>query len=283
MNTELLTRGLDGTKLNILPPAGSAATVAPRVLEGEQGLKGLLDLLGEIETSLTLLERAGLNLTKFLLLVTPAGLPTFRVVLMGRENWFYAMEEIEVFRASESQRLGRELVIAAEQTLRLDGGTGSAAQANNLADTLSVQDMYEVRKLNRYLERLARYGLGASDLVPVVQVAGREPAPRYFLENDEKKVSLKHLRDLVHEVRRVGERGQSVTRFKGLGEMEPIELWDTTLDPSRRILMQVKLDDAIKADEMFRTLMGGDVEPRRDFIVEHAMRVKSDEVDYHGA
>jgi DNA gyrase subunit B len=282
MTAELMAKGLDGTKLNILPPPGAGSNLAARVLEGEV-LKGLLDLLGEIEISLTLLERAGLNLTKFLTLVTSVGLPTYRVVLMGRENWFFTTEEIEAFRARESQRLGRELVVASETTLRLDGGTGAAAQANNVAETLSVQEMYEVRKLNRYLERLSRLGLGAGDLVSVVQVAGREPAPRYLLENDEKKVSLDHLRDLVHEVRKIGERGQMVTRFKGLGEMDPMELWDTTLDPTRRILMQVQLDDAIKADEMFRTLMGDEVKPRRDFIVEHAMRIKKDEVDYHGA
>jgi DNA gyrase subunit B len=72
-----------------------------------------------------------------------------------------------------------------------------------------------------------------------------------------------------------------VTRFKGLGEMDPEELWDTTLDPARRTLMKVQLDDALKADEMFRTLMGEKVEPRRDFIQKHALEVK--DIDYHGA
>jgi DNA gyrase subunit B len=70
-------------------------------------------------------------------------------------------------------------------------------------------------------------------------------------------------------------------RFKGLGEMDPEELWDTTLDPARRTLLKVQLDDAFKADEMFRTLMGEKVEPRRDFIQKHALEVK--DIDYHGA
>ncbi len=112
-------------------------------------------------------------------------------------------------------------------------------------------------------------------------MAGREPPPRFFLENDDRKVNLPHLRDLVHEVRRLGERGITVTRFKGLGEMDGDELWQTTLDPDKRSLMQVRLDDAAKADELFRTLMGEKVEPRRDFIVEHAMQAK--DIDLHGA
>ena len=59
------------------------------------------------------------------------------------------------------------------------------------------------------------------------------------------------------------------------------ELWDATLDPTKRTLMKVQMDDAFKADEMFRMLMGEKVEPRRDFIQKHALEVK--DIDYHGA
>src|SRR5262245_53141012 len=85
----------------------------------------------------------------------------------------------------------------------------------------------------------------------------------------------------LEEVKRLGERGLTITRFKGLGEMDPEELWETTLDPARRTLLRVNLDDALKADEMFRTLMGEKVEPRREFIQKHALEVK--DIDYHGA
>ena len=89
------------------------------------------------------------------------------------------------------------------------------------------------------------------------------------------------MRELVGEVRRLGERGLAVTRFKGLGEMDPEELWETTLDPQKRTLLQVQSEDALKADEMFRVLMGEKVEPRREFIQKHALEVK--DIDYHGA
>ena len=82
-------------------------------------------------------------------------------------------------------------------------------------------------------------------------------------------------------MRRLGETGITVTRFKGLGEMDPDELWKTTLDPEARTLMKVHLEDALKADELFRTLMGDKVEPRRDFIYKYAIEVK--DLDYHGA
>ena len=141
--------------------------------------------------------------------------------------------------------------------------------------------MHEVRGINRHLEKLKAFSLGATDLAPLVRIAGREPPVRFVLESGGTRKLLVSLRELVTEVRRLGERGMSITRFKGLGEMDGDELWETTLDPEKRTLLRVSLEDAIKADQMFRTLMGEKVEPRRDFIQKHALEVK--EIDYHGA
>ena len=81
--------------------------------------------------------------------------------------------------------------------------------------------------------------------------------------------------ELLKAILSEGEKGLSLQRYKGLGEMNPGQLWETTLDPDARTLLQVKIDDLAEADDIFTKLMGDVVEPRREFIQSNALSVEN--------
>jgi DNA gyrase subunit B len=130
-----------------------------------------------------------------------------------------------------------------------------------------------VRTINQKLAELRDFGFGVKDLNPRPPRQGEEVRP-HRVENDDQSMLLATLRELRPALTTVGKKGLSLTRFKGLGEMNSDELAVTTMDAGTRTLLQVGMADAEAADSIFRVLMGDHVEPRREFIEKHALEVK---------
>jgi DNA gyrase subunit B len=118
---------------------------------------------------------------------------------------------------------------------------------------LVSQDFQDLRTLSRQLDTLG--------------------APPYTLQNGEAEVVTGSFDELLQTVSSIGKKDLNIQRYKGLGEMNPTQLWDTTMDPERRTLLQVTIEDAVEADYIFTTLMGDQVDPRKAFIEKHAKEV----------
>jgi len=109
------------------------------------------------------------------------------------------------------------------------------------------------------------------DLLNQVSALGEAPYTVVTDDEEKGKKELASMTALVEYVTAMGQKGLSIQRYKGLGEMNPEQLWETTMNPDKRTLLQVKLEDYVTADEIFTTLMGDHVEPRKEFIYKNAL------------
>ena len=272
---ELMTRGLKGTTLKITKGG------TERELDGD-ALAKILPTLHEVETAVVNLERRGHTLASFLDRGKDGVLPVFHVQFGLKEFFFHTQDEVEAFRAEQSKKLGKELVLAGDirpVASATDAAVDKSVPVETPADLFTRDEWHEIRGLNRALGKLKEAGFEAADLVPLPRIAGREPPVRFTMFHDDSRRDLADLIALTGEIRKFGEKGMSVTRFKGLGEMDPEELWETTLDPAKRTLLKVTLNDALAAEKMFRTLMGEEVEGRRDFIFKNRIN-STEDIDY---
>ncbi|MFQ5730588.1 MAG: DNA gyrase subunit B [Planctomycetaceae bacterium] len=228
----------------------------------------LIEILSSLEEPIRILERRGVSLDYLVHnhLAESGELPYYRVFLGSQQHWFANRAELDAFRRNAEAEHGGELEVA----------EASAAPPGNGKETVALQvvDLHEVRDINAALRQLKDYGVEAKDLVSAGTKAGEAVYPFAIFTNGDADNRLTSLRDLLPTLRKLGEKGLRLTRFKGLGEMDAEELWETSMDPQKRRLLKVTLQDAAAADEMFRVLMGDPVEPRREFIEKHALEVK---------
>jgi DNA gyrase subunit B len=261
MKAQLLELGLSDSVLE----AGDGRTV-----EGAE-MTQLCRTLASLEEELVALERRGISLRQHAERQEPESLklPVYHVFLGTHEHWFTSRAQLDAFLEKQSQATGGELDVADTPAEGHPEGNGDAA----VAARLHIVELHEVRSINALLADLASKNFDIQSLIPQERTGIEDP--RYTLRRGEAVIPLEDLRSLVAAVRKAGEKGLSVTRFKGLGEMNAEELKETTLDPENRTLLQVKMDDVAAADELFRVLMGDKVEPRREYIQKHALEVKN--------
>jgi len=258
MKSQLLENGLSDA---VFEPGDG------RVIKGRQ-MERLCRTLAALEESLVALERRGISLRAHARRQDPHSgkLPVYHVFIGRQEHWFPTRKELDAFLAHQEQASGEEIDL-----------TDAPPDETNGPDRPSLRvrivELHEVRSINNQVAQLREMGFEIDSLIPQPRTGTEEP--RYRLRRGDSVTGLEDLRGLLAAVRQAGEKGLHITRFKGLGEMNADELRQTTLDPQNRTLLQVTMEDASSADDLFRILMGDKVEPRREFIEKHALEARN--------
>jgi DNA gyrase subunit B len=278
MKAFLIDQGMEGLKIDNLVEKKQMTTAR---------LKAILDLLIRLEKIAHGIERRGVKFGRYLALAQPKTqkLPIYKVKMEGEEYFLYSDDELAQMSPKST---GKDKGQAKEKEIKMDEKEGADKTKDEGAESvISVQEFYEAKEIEKISKEVAKFDLDLADYEreapekeelyvkkkAVKKEDKKKEAKPIFLINDTEKIYSLH--GLLSYILREGEKGINIQRYKGLGEMNPEQLWETTMDPERRTLQKVTIEDAVEADVMFVVLMGDDVESRRNFIVEHAREVKN--------
>lgn len=228
----------------------------------EKELRQAVDLSQEIESLVRKLDRKGVSWQEFLSLRKDR-LPLYRIDTEDEPKYIYTEKEWKKFK--EEYLLAKK---ASEEEQKAIQGELFTASEESLGS--EVKDLWELPKLEELVKKVEKLGF---EIVDSKTSETKKFHYQVKLGNDIKEV--KEFRGLWPALKEVSSQGVTIQRYKGLGEMNPDQLWETTMNPDKRRLLQVKLEDVVAADNMFTTLMGDKVEPRRMFIENHALDVKN--------
>jgi len=266
MRTSLTKLGLDGTSLQIRDTSGKKLEIAAEFRGAK--LRELVEILEQLGDRIRILERRGLDFDSLMTNRKNGKLPSRWIIVDGANVFCHSQKEYEQF------------LTANEDAVLEDEGNGNGNGNGSTAKTKHIQkraELHEVKDIEKLISKLKSRGVSIEDYNARREesVTGEKAPAKYVLVNEDDTIELDNVSQIAPGIRKVGSKGIEIKRFKGLGEMNADQLWETTMDPERRLLLRVRAEEAEEAERMFSLLMGSDVDSRRNFIEEHALEVKN--------
>jgi DNA gyrase subunit B len=227
----------------------------------------LMEAIVDLEGFISAIERKGVSFRDFVAARTKDGLfPRYLVAIGEKSQFVYTEEDLQALKKDneEFQKKTFDATIASIPPEEV-----TEEMKTFVLKPLFFVELFDPIRLAYHQEKIAIFGLKFDQyMIPDGTLFD-------LIEEGDKATEYHSLRELIEAVRSNGRKGVEVQRYKGLGEMNADQLWETTMNPATRTLVRVTLPDVIAADHMFSMLMGEEVEPRRLFIEKHALYVKN--------
>ena len=257
MNDYLLENSIQNTELiNIRREKAYTPLQYRKIVDGIRSIKGVLDDL----------QRKGVDTDRIFdqHFRGEEKVPLF--LIQTDQGDFYRFEDEEI------DGLVERITQPQSELTDLDDTTESTIE--------DVSDMREIQNLDTFIERLSKYDIFPHDFDHMSKNGNEEDTVFTIQDGDRQPRQANNVWDMLQEILDIGRRGTNITRYKGLAEMNAEQLRDTTMNPGSRVLLQVKLEDAVEAERVFTLLMGDNVAPRREFIEKFGNHVN---LDLYGA
>lgn len=247
MNDLLLDLGTEGVKLLRLKQKQEYAA---------KQFKDLLTYLVEFTKLKDIIEKKGVIFEDFITFYNDKTkkLPIYMVKVDEKTHFIYSDKELSKLTGKKDKKSVGE-------------------------DDVDLVELFEVNEMEPLIQKIEKLGFDISTYFPVQDSSKskqeKQKVVLYRLKGEKEDIDVYSLQEILNVVQEQARNGMHIQRYKGLGEMNPHQLWETTMDPEKRTVLKVTLEDAVEAEETFTTLMGDEVESRRLFIEEHAHTVKN--------
>ena len=223
----------------------------------------LFKITRDLDDLIMRIELKGLTLKDYEKYKAEGQIPVFRVILPnGEVKYFYTDKEFRDYEAQVMAEKKAELIASGIPEMEID----------NDALEPDYQSLKELQKILANENKLKDFGYTLAQF-PLIEEDKKKVKPLFTINDSKRDIFVYSLKEFLKVVKDAGALGATIQRYKGLGEMNPEQLWETTMDPAKRKLVRVAIEDAADTEKVFAMLMGDKVEPRRAFIESHALEV----------